>query len=59
MEKVIFIAFGQSKMFDKPFVAILHLIVYLAFILINIELIEIVIDGLFGTHRIFSFGFFL
>ena len=54
-KRVIFIAFGQSKMFDKPFVAILHLIVYLAFILINIELIEIVIDGLFGTHRIFSF----
>ena len=54
-KRVIFIAFGQSKMFDKPFVAILHLIVYLAFILINIELIEIAIDGLFGTHRIFSF----
>tara|TARA_B100000900_G_scaffold326128_1_gene286068 strand:- start:1205 stop:2521 length:1317 start_codon:yes stop_codon:yes gene_type:complete len=54
-KRVIFIAFGQSKMFDKPFVAILHLIVYVAFILINIELIEIVIDGLFGTHRVFSF----
>ena len=36
---------------DKPLVGLLHLIVYVAFILINIELIEIVIDGLFGSHR--------
>ena len=54
-KRVFFIAFGQSKMFKKPLVAILHLIVYLGFVIINIELIEIVIDGLFGTHRIFSF----
>ena len=45
------LAFGQSKMLDKPLVGLLHLIVYVAFILINIELIEIVIDGLFGSHR--------
>ena len=38
-------------MLDKPVVGLLHLIVYVAFILINIELIEIIIDGLFGTHR--------
>ena len=49
-KRVLFIAFGQSKMFDKPLVAILHLIVYLGFIIINIELIEIIIDGLFGTQ---------
>ena len=54
-KRVLFIAFGQSKMFDKPLVAILHLIVYLGFIIINIELIEIIIDGLFGTHRVLSF----
>ena len=54
-KRVFFIAFGQSKMFDKPVVAVLHLIVYLGFIIINIELIEIVIDGLFGTHRFLSF----
>ena len=54
-KRVLFIAFGQSKMFDKPLVAILHLIVYLGFIIINIELIEIIIDGLFGTHRALSF----
>ncbi len=49
--KMFRLAFGQSKMLDKPVVGLLHLIVYVAFILINIELIEIVIDGLFGTHR--------
>jgi len=59
-KKVLFVAFGQSKMFKKPLVAILHLIVYLGFVIINIEIIEIIIDGLFGTHRIFSFmkGFY-
>ena len=54
-KRVFFIAFGQSKMFDKPLVALLHLVVYVGFVLINIELIEIVIDGLFGTHRILAF----
>ena len=48
------IAFGQSKMIDKPIVGILHIIVYLGFIIINIELLEILIDGIFGTHRIFA-----
>ena len=49
--KMFRLAFGQSKMLDKPVVGLLHLIVYVAFILINVELIEIFIDGLFGTHR--------
>ena len=49
--KMFRLAFGQSKMLDKPVVGLLHLIVYVAFILINVELIEIIIDGLFGTHR--------
>ena len=53
--RVFFIAFGQSKMFKKPLVAILHLVVYIGFVIINIELLEIIIDGLFGTHRVFSF----
>ena len=48
------IAFGQSKMIDRPIVGILHIIVYLGFIIINIELLEILIDGIFGTHRIFA-----
>tara|TARA_B100001142_G_scaffold325424_1_gene378954 strand:- start:7789 stop:9108 length:1320 start_codon:yes stop_codon:yes gene_type:complete len=54
-KRVFFIAFGQSKMFKKPLVALLHLIVYVGFVIINIEVIEIIIDGLFGTHRVLSF----
>ena len=50
-KKMFRLAFGQSKMFDKPIVGILHFIVYVAFVLINIELLEIVIDGVLGTHR--------
>lgn len=46
------VAFGQSKMAVRPIPAILHFIVYAGFILINIEVLEIIIDGLFGTHRI-------
>ena len=49
------IALGQSKMVKRPVAGILHIIVYAGFIIINIELLEIIIDGLFGTHRIFSF----
>jgi len=48
------LALGQSKMGVKPLAGSLHLIVYLGFILINIELIEIVLDGLLGTHRLFA-----
>ena len=49
------IALGQSKMVKRPVAGIMHIIVYLGFIIINIELLEIIIDGLFGTHRIFAF----
>ncbi|MFL2623050.1 MAG: 4Fe-4S dicluster domain-containing protein [Flavobacteriaceae bacterium] len=48
------IALGQSKMVRRPISGLLHIIVYIGFIIINIEVLEIVIDGLFGTHRIFS-----
>lgn len=48
------VAFGQSKMQARPIPAFLHLIVYVGFILINIEVLEIVIDGVFGTHRVFA-----
>ena len=48
------IALGQSKMVKRPIAGILHIIVYAGFIIINIELLEIIIDGLFGTHRIFA-----
>ena len=54
------IALGQSKMVKRPIAGILHIIVYVGFIIINLELLEIIIDGLFGTHRAFSFmgGFY-
>ncbi len=48
------IAFGQKKMFDRPIVGALHFLVYAGFILINIEVLEIIIDGIFGTHRVLS-----
>ena len=48
------IAFGQSKMIDKPIVGILHIVVYIGFLVINIELLEIVVDGFLGTHRVFA-----
>lgn len=48
------VAFGQSKMTKRPVAFILHLFVYLGFVIINIEMLEIVIDGLAGTHRVFA-----
>jgi heterodisulfide reductase subunit C len=48
------VAFGQSKMQARPVVGILHFVVYAGFIIINIEVLEIVLDGLMGTHRLFS-----
>ena len=55
-KNMIYIALGQSKMVKRPIAGLLHIIVYLGFLIINIEVIEIVIDGLFGTHRVFSFA---
>lgn len=52
---MIMVALGQSKMVRRPIAGILHIIVYASFIIINIEVVEILIDGLFGTHRVFSF----
>jgi len=51
---VIRIALGQSKMVVRPISGLLHIIVYVGFIIINIEVLEIIIDGLLGTHRVFS-----
>ena len=51
---VLLLAFGQKKMFRNPLVAILHFFVYAGFIIINIEVLEIVLDGIFGTHRMFA-----
>jgi len=49
------VALGQSKMMTRPVPAILHIFVYVGFIIINIEVLEILIDGVAGTHRILSF----
>ena len=48
------VAFGQSKMQARPVAGTLHFIVYVAFLIINIEVLEIIVDGLFGTHRFFE-----
>ncbi|TVZ55261.1 4Fe-4S dicluster protein [Lutibacter sp. Hel_I_33_5] len=48
------IALGQSKMIKRPFAGFLHIVVYVGFVIINIEVLEIIIDGLFGTHRVFQ-----
>ena len=50
---VLLLAFGQKKMFRNPLVAVLHFVIYAGFIIINIEVLEIVLDGLLGTHRLF------
>lgn len=54
LRTMLLVAFGQKKMFKRPIPALLHLFVYLGFVIINIEMLEIVIDGLAGTHRVFS-----
>uniref|UniRef100_UPI00403F868C 4Fe-4S dicluster domain-containing protein n=1 Tax=Bernardetia sp. Wsw4-3y2 TaxID=3127471 RepID=UPI00403F868C len=51
---MILIAFGQKKMFARPFVGLMHFVIYAGFLLINIEILEIVIDGITGHHRIFA-----
>jgi len=54
LSNMIRIALGQSKMVTKPVSGILHVVVYLGFIIINIEVLEIIIDGVTGSHRFFS-----
>ncbi|MGB0521673.1 MAG: 4Fe-4S dicluster domain-containing protein [Flammeovirgaceae bacterium] len=54
MKKMLMLAFGQQKMFDKPLVGLLHFAVYAGFLIVNIEVLEIILDGIFGTHRMFS-----
>lgn len=53
-KQVLLLALGQRKMFRNPLVAILHLIIYAGFVIINIEVLEILLDGILGTHRLFS-----
>ena len=53
-KNVLLLAFGQKKMFRNPLVAVMHFFVYAGFIIINIEVLEIVLDGIAGTHRLFA-----
>jgi len=53
-KNMVLVALGQQKMFKKPIPAILHLFLYVAFVITQIELIEILVDGTFGTHRFFA-----
>jgi heterodisulfide reductase subunit C len=52
-KNLLLLALGQKKMFKNPLVAVMHLIIYAGFIIINIEVLEIVLDGILGTHRLF------
>ena len=52
-KNMLLLAFGQKKMFRNPTVAVLHFVIYVGFIIINIEVLEIVLDGFLGTHRLF------
>lgn len=53
-KNVLLLAFGQKKMFKNFLVAIMHFVIYAGFIIINIEVLEIVLDGILGTHRLFA-----
>ncbi|MDB5156878.1 MAG: 4Fe-4S dicluster protein [Mucilaginibacter sp.] len=48
------VALGQTKMVKRPVAAVMHFFIYIGFIIINLEVLEIMIDGIFGSHRIFS-----
>lgn len=52
-KNVLLLAFGQKKMFRNPLVAVLHFFVYAGFLIINIEILEIILDGILGKHRLF------
>jgi len=49
------VALGQGKMTARPVAGVMHIVIYVGFVIINIEILEILIDGLFGTHRVFAF----
>ncbi|TAJ56873.1 MAG: (Fe-S)-binding protein [Chitinophagaceae bacterium] len=51
---LLLLALGQKKMFHNPLVAVMHFVIYAGFIIINLEVLEIVLDGILGTHRLFA-----
>jgi ferredoxin len=54
LSNMLLVALGQKKMFKRPVPALLHMLIYVGFLVINLEVLEFIIDGLAGTHRIFS-----
>lgn len=54
LNNMLLVAFGQQKMFKRPIPAFLHLLIYVGFLVINLEVLEFVLDGLLGTHRLFA-----
>ena len=54
MQNMILVALGQKKMFKKIVPALLHMLIYVGFLVINLEVLEFIIDGLVGSHRIFA-----
>lgn len=54
LKNLLLIAFGQKKMFKRLIPAFFHFLIYIGFVLINLEVLEIIIDGVFGTHRVFA-----
>lgn len=54
LKTMLLVAFGQKKMFNRPLIGFMHFIIYAGFLIINVEVLEIVLDGIFGTHRLFA-----
>jgi heterodisulfide reductase subunit C len=53
-QRVLLLAFGQRKMFEKPLIGVMHLFIYVGFVLINVEILEIILDGILGSHRMLA-----
>jgi len=60
LKTMLLVALGQSKMLTRPLSAFMHILVYVGFVLINVEILEMFVDGIFNTHRAFAFlgGFY-
>lgn len=54
LKTMLLVAFGQKKMFNNPLVGVMHFVIYSGFIIINLEILEILLDGILGTHRLFA-----
>ncbi|MBN8825066.1 MULTISPECIES: 4Fe-4S dicluster domain-containing protein [unclassified Spirosoma] len=54
LKTMLLVAFGQKKMFNNPLVGVMHFVIYAGFLIVNIEVLEIILDGVLGTHRLFA-----